>query len=33
MRVLLIAGVALVALSSVAGAEVRNLTGFNSINT
>lgn len=32
MRVLLIASAALVALSSVAGAEVRNLTGFNSIN-
>ena len=33
MRVLLIASVALVALSSIAGAEVRNLSGFNSINT
>ncbi len=33
MRVLFIASVALIALSSVAGAEVRNLTGFNSINT
>ena len=33
MRVLLITGAALIALSTVAGAEVRNLTGFNSINT
>jgi len=33
MRILVITSAALIALSSVAGAEVRNLTGFNSINT